>query len=218
MFTGLIQELGRVQRMVRTGSGFSLHIKARSWLTAASAKALLSMAPVSRSRLCSRMAAADVMPETMRRTSLAILKPGDLVNLELALRLQDRLGGHLVSGHIDGVGYIKRIAPEGSAQVVAITAPKNVLDLLVPQGSVAVDGISLTVVACDDEQFSVSIIPHTAAATTLLCKSPGAPVNLEADLIGKYVVRFLEQRARQSQGIGLDFLRAHGFIDHEGGR
>lgn len=159
----------------------------------------------------------DVMAETLRKTNLAELKPGDRVNLERALRVGDRLGGHIVSGHIDGVGVISRQQREDIAVITEIKAPAEVMRYVVRKGSVAIDGISLTVVDCTDEAFQVSLIPHTAMLTTLGYKKQGDRVNLESDIIGKYVERLLGFTANtgptgKSPELSLDFLAQNGFI------
>jgi riboflavin synthase len=131
--------------------------------------------------------AAEVMPETLRRTSLAPLEIGDEVNLELPLRAGDRLGGHIVQGHVDGTGTVVSVADEGNSRVVRIEAPADVLRYVVEKGSIAVDGVSLTVSGVDDEAFEVSLIPETLRQTTLGAAEPGRPVNLEVDVLAKYV-------------------------------
>lgn len=137
---------------------------------------------------------ADVMPETLRKTDLGSLKRGDEVNLELALRVGDRLGGHMVSGHVDTVGKIVKEKREKNARVVSIGLPDEFLEYIAPKGSVAVDGISLTVVDVTPAAFSVSLIPHTLDVTTLGKKRPGSPVNIEVDMTARYVKRLLEFR------------------------
>lgn len=159
--------------------------------------------------------AADVMPETVDRTALAGLKSGDGVNLERALRVGDRLGGHIMSGHIDGVGVIRAKEKNDIAVVVRIEAPPAVMRYIIHKGSVAVDGISLTVVDTGPDWFTVSLIPHTAAMTTLGFKGTGAPVNLEADVIGKYVEKLMKPAEPAADGAksGLTaaFLADNGF-------
>jgi riboflavin synthase len=131
--------------------------------------------------------AAEVMPETLRRTSLAPLQIGDEVNLELPLRAGDRLGGHMVQGHVDGTGTVASVAQEGNSRVVRIEAAPELLRYVVEKGSITVDGVSLTVSAIDSESFSVSLIPETLERTTLGTAEPGRPVNLEVDVLAKYV-------------------------------
>jgi riboflavin synthase len=131
--------------------------------------------------------AADVMPETLRRTSLAPLGEGDEVNIELPLRAGDRLGGHFMQGHVDGTGTVDSVREDGLSRVVRVTAPSELLRYVVDKGSIAVDGVSLTVSAVDDEAFEVSLIPETLERTTLGAAAPGRPVNLEVDVLAKYV-------------------------------
>jgi riboflavin synthase len=135
--------------------------------------------------------AADVMEETFRRSSLGHAAPGGRVNLELPLRAADRLGGHVVQGHVDGVGTVRSVREEGFARIVEIAAPPEVLRYVVEKGSIAVDGISLTVAALDADAFSVSLIPETVERTTLGGAEPGGEVNLEVDVLAKYVERFM---------------------------
>jgi riboflavin synthase len=136
---------------------------------------------------------ADVMPETLRRTSLGSLVEGDRVNLELPLRASDRLGGHVVQGHVDGLGTVESVAEEGFARVVRIAAPPEVLRYVVEKGSIAVDGVSLTVAEVDGDGFSVSLIPETLERTTLGDAGPGRSVNLEVDVLAKYVEKLVSR-------------------------
>ena len=149
--------------------------------------------------------------ETLGRTTLGRLGPGDPVNLERPLRLGDRLGGHLVAGHVDAVGAIAARTPRGEAVDVAVTAPPEVLRYVVEKGSIAIDGISLTVNSVDERSFAVSLIPHTQAVTTLARKTIGAEVNLEVDLIGKYVEKLVAPHLAARAGLTLDKLKEHGF-------
>ena len=139
---------------------------------------------------------ADVMAETLRRSSLGPLAEGDSVNLELPLRAADRLGGHVVQGHVDGLGAIRAEREDGFARVVTIAAEPDLLRYVVEQGSIAVDGISLTVAAIDDDEFAVSLIPETLERTTLGGTELGAPVNLEVDILAKYVEKLRDSRSR----------------------
>jgi riboflavin synthase len=136
---------------------------------------------------------ADVMPETLRRTSLGSLAEGDRVNLELSLRAGDRLGGHVVQGHVDGLGTMESVTEEGFARVVRIAAPGELLRYVVEKGSIAVDGVSLTVAEVDDEGFSVSLIPETLERTNLGAATPGRSVNLEVDVLAKYVEKLVSR-------------------------
>jgi riboflavin synthase len=153
---------------------------------------------------------ADVMPETVRRSTLSERRPGDRLNLERALTLQSRLGGHLVSGHSDGVGTVVSVTPERNALVVEFEVPAGVGLVSVAQGSIAVDGVSLTIVAVDGARLRVSLIPHTAAVTTLSRLKAGVRVNLEADLIAKYVHAFVAGR-KPADGLTWEKLAEAGF-------
>ena len=153
----------------------------------------------------------DVMPETLQRTGLGTLKPGSRVNLERALRLSDRLGGHLVSGHIDGTGKISRIWEDDNAVWFKISADKNILRYIVEKGSVAMDGISLTVATVDQHSFSVSIIPQTREVTTLAERKTGDLLNIECDLIAKYVEKLTSTGGPGSK-IDMDFLAKNNFL------
>ncbi len=138
--------------------------------------------------------AADVMPETLRRTSLAPLGEGDEVNIELPLRAGDRLGGHFLQGHVDGTGTVESVREDGLSRVVRVSAPAELLRYVVDKGSIAVDGVSLTVSAVDDEAFEVSLIPETLERTTLGAAAPGRTVNLEVDVLAKYVEKLVAAR------------------------
>lgn len=153
---------------------------------------------------------ADVMPETLRRSNLGDLRPGDRVNLERALRLDSRLGGHLVAGHVDGTGLVSDRRQEDNAVWFTVAAAPEILRYVIEKGSIAVDGVSLTVAYVDEAVFKVSVIPHTQEETTLLGKRVGAVVNLENDLIAKYVEKFTGGGERK-QGLSLEFLQANGF-------
>ncbi|MFQ5693216.1 MAG: riboflavin synthase [Nitrospinota bacterium] len=213
MFTGIIEHMGTVAS-IRTGpDGARLSIAAPE-----AAKELRMGDSVAVNGACltkvggdDRTFDVDVSPETLRKTSLGALRKGDAVNLELALRLGDRLGGHLVSGHVDAVGRIGGRRPERDSEIVTIEAPPEVMRYIVPKGSVSVDGISLTVAEREGDRFRVAIIPHTAERTTLLRKKPGDPVNLEADLIGKYVERLLAPAPNPDSRLTKDFLCEHGY-------
>lgn len=153
----------------------------------------------------------DVMPETLRKTSLGELKTGSPVNLERALRLSDRLGGHMVSGHIDGTGRISKIWEEDNAWWISITADHSILKYIIERGSVALDGVSLTVTSVDKRSFNVSIIPHTQHETILTGKSVGDPVNIECDMIAKYVEKLSTLQTSGSK-IDLEFLKKNDYI------
>ncbi|MEW6772154.1 MAG: riboflavin synthase [Bacillota bacterium] len=212
MFTGIIEELGQVRGITRQAVSAGLQITADKVM-----EGLRVGDSIAVNGVCLTVTAfkdksfqADVMAETLAKTNLGELKVGHRVNLERALRLGDRFGGHIVTGHVDGVGRILRKERQEIAQVFSIQAPPEVSFYLIKKGSVAVDGISLTVVESWEDGFTVSIIPHTAAVTTLGFKGPGDTVNLEADLIAKYVAKFLQ--AAQPGRIDTSFLAEHGFI------
>ncbi|MDI6709164.1 MAG: riboflavin synthase [Thermoanaerobacterales bacterium] len=218
MFTGIIEELGTLRRIEHRPDAARLLIVAREIL--ADARLGDSIAVNGVCLTVTSLAAgrgefmADVMAETLARTNLGELKAGDRVNLERAMRLGDRLGGHLVSGHIDGVGRILSREPQGIAVVFTFQAPPEVMRYVIRKGSVAIDGISLTVVDHGADSFRVSVIPHTARMTTLGFKGPGATVNLEADMLAKYVERMLSRGVERQEGDGMitpEFLARHGF-------
>lgn len=154
---------------------------------------------------------ADVSPETLQRTTLGTLSSGEAVNLERAMRLDDRLGGHFVTGHVDGVGIIASRRDAGGAVEMEISVPETLMPLMVEKGSIAVDGVSLTINAMREKSFTVTIIPHTLARTTLGLARPGRRVNIETDLLGKYVYRYLSCRGTANSGINVEFLARHGF-------
>lgn len=194
MFTGLVEALGTVASNVITGAGSKLVIE-----ESRIAPELAIGESVAVNGTCltvvTRETSAftfEVGPETLRRTNLGELQPGDRVNLERSMRLSDRLGGHLVQGHIDGIGHIDQRLPEGEWLTVWFRCPRELAAQLVTKGSVAVDGISLTVVDVEAERFSVALIPHTLEVTTLGFKGAGAAVNLETDLLAKYVWKYFQ--------------------------
>ena len=156
--------------------------------------------------------AADVMPETFRKTSLSELHAGGIVNLERAMKLSDRFGGHIVSGHIDGTGKILNLRTDGNAVFINISAEKNLLRQIAAKGSVALDGISLTVVDATDENFSVSMIPHTREVTNFKIKRVGSLVNIETDVLAKYIDRLINFKSAP-QTLTENFLAENGFLN-----
>lgn len=213
MFTGIIEELGTVGQMDRRPDSIKLTIQARKVLEGTQLGDSIAVNGVclTVTSMTDSSFTADVMHETMRRSSLSNIKSGSKVNLERAMQVGGRLGGHIVSGHIDGVGHIARIAADGIARVITISIPKDMEPFIVEKGSIAIDGISLTVVSVGNSQFSVSIIPHTMANTTLIDKHPGAVVNLETDVIGKYVHSFTTAHTGKRSGITMETLLENGF-------
>lgn len=211
MFTGIVEEKGTVLSLERTPQKCRLSIKAEIVLrgTIIGDSIAVNGVCLTVTDIAEGSFSADVMPETLRRSSLGCLKAGSPVNLERAMAADGRFGGHIVSGHIDGTGKISSVKKEGNALLVSIAAPDNILRLIVEKGSVAIDGISLTVTKVTKTDFSVSIIPHTASETALLSKKAGDTVNLENDIVGKYVERLLS--VPESKGITREFLLKNGF-------
>ncbi len=212
MFTGLIEERGRVEAVERKGmEGARIKVGAAKVLEglAVGDSVAVNGICLTVTTLEGKGFSADVMPETLRKTGLSALKTGDGVNLERAMPATGRFGGHIVTGHIDGVGRVLKRHREGNALLFKISAPKDVLRYTVEKGSIAVDGISLTVAFLEAEAFTVSVIPHTAAETTLGDKRVGGLVNLEGDYIGKFVEKLL--RERPAGGNLLETLRNKGF-------
>lgn len=218
MFTGIVEEMGTIKRIEVKGTSPFLDIGAQEILSDMKIGDSVSVNGVCLTVIFfdEDSLKLEVMPETLRKTGLAYLKKGDKVNLERALSLKDRLGGHLVTGHVDGLGKITKKQREGNALVLEIEAPLEVLKYVIPKGSVAVDGISLTVVEVKEKAFTLSLIPHTAEFTTLAGKERGDPVNLEGDLIGKYVEKFVlgskGQETYSSKDIRMKELLEKGFI------
>lgn len=221
MFTGIVEEVGCVESVTRGAEVFQLVIAAERILTdvklgdsIAVNGVCLTVTDYSRERF-----SADVMPETVRATSLAQLARGSKVNLERAMAVGDRFGGHLVSGHVDGIGQITKIKPYSNAVYFHIKTPEALMKYIVPKGSIAVDGISLTVVDVTEDQFSISCIPHTFAVTTLHAKQVGDVVNLECDMVAKYIERLLlwqgdrsEEKSADKPGLTKEILEQHGFL------
>lgn len=216
MFTGLVAELGTVQSLARQGESYHLTVSAAKVMANLKIgdSVAVNGACLTVVRLDGGAFTADVMPETVRLTNIGQLRVGDKVNLERTLRLCDGLDGHIVSGHVEGQGVIAGRRPEGIAMVVTISAPPELLKYIIKKGSVAIDGISLTVTQTTDTDFSVSLIPHTAKETTLGFKDVGDRVNLETDIIGKYVERMLSWDKKQSGAALLDknMLLENGFM------
>jgi riboflavin synthase len=218
IFTGIIEEIGQVKQIKRGQQSFSLSIKAAKVLEEVKLGDSIAVNGVCLTVTGYSGASfeADVMPETYQRTTLKTLKSGSPVNLERALRLSDRLGGHLVQGHVDGIGTIINKSVEDIAILYGIEAPAEILKYVVKKGSIAVDGVSLTVVEVDNNRFSVSLIPHTAKLTILGWKREGDPVNLETDIIGRYVEKlWLSGEIKQEQkkkDIDYNYLLENGFI------
>lgn len=216
MFTGLVTELGKVQNLVSQGDSYHLTITASKVLIGLKIGDSVAVNGVCLTvvQLDSSAFTADVMPETVRLTNIGRLHNGDRVNLERTLRLCDGLDGHIVSGHVEGLGVIISRQPEGIAVVVEIEASPELLKYVIKKGSIAIDGISLTVTKVTGTSFSVSLIPHTAKETTLGFKDIGDVVNLETDIIGKYVERMLNSGSKGSvqSDLNKNMLLENGFI------
>ena len=211
MFTGIIEEMGAVRTLRQEGGAARLTVSASAVLEGTALGDSISVNGVCLTVVDKKADAfsADVAVETLKVTNLGELRTGSRVNLERALQLSARIGGHLVSGHVDAVGRIRAKRQEANGWRIAIDAPEQVLRTVIKKGSIAVDGISLTVADLDKTGFSIAMIPHTAKLTTLGFKSPGDTVNLENDIIGKYVERLLS--GRMEQGVSLDLLKQNGF-------
>jgi len=215
VFTGIVEELGTIKRLDRGSNSCQINISATKILddvklgdSIAINGVCLTVIDFDREHFV-----ADMMAETLAKTNLKDLAGGQRVNLERAARLGDRMGGHLVQGHVDAVGMIVEQQKLDIARLLRISAPQEVLHYLVAKGSVAIDGISLTVIEVLADSFTVSIIPHTAQMTTLGFKKPGDSVNLESDIIGRYVEKLLKRSGGQGKAaLTPEFLAEHGFI------
>jgi len=220
MFTGIIEGLGTVSQVRPVDGGSRLTVTADFSLegTRIGDSIAVNGACLTAVSLQGSRFAVDVSPETLSKTTFKSIKIGDRVNLERALRLSDRLDGHLVSGHIDGLGTITGKQHEGNAIVVTFAVSEDLSRYMIPKGSVAIDGISLTINSCAQQSFSVSIIPHTAKWTTIDLKDAGAVVNIETDMLGKYVEKFINGKHKESretqnsESLDMQFLAKTGFL------
>lgn len=217
MFTGIIEEIGTIKSINSNGISSQLCISANKILedTKIGDSIAVNGVCLTVTSIKSNLFTADVMAETLRRSNLGSLIPQSKVNLERAMPANGRFGGHIVSGHIDGTGTIAETKPEGNAVWIKIKCSDNLLKYIIHKGSITIDGISLTVAKVTDSDFSVSIIPHTAANTTLLQKKSGDVVNLENDVVGKYIEKLLSFQKKDEQKpqskITEEFLRQNGF-------
>ena len=200
VFTGIIEDLGRVISLEQLARGKRLRIE-----TSIPSDDFVVGESITVNGACMTVVSVDgptfsveVSAESLRCTTLGDLVPDDRVNLERSIRLSDRLGGHLVSGHVDGTGKVASIRQEGESSIYRFSVPCDLTRLMVEKGSIAVDGISLTCFACSDDGFDVAVIPHTAAVTTLGLKKPGMRVNIETDLLAKYVAKLAQAHMRAS--------------------
>ncbi|MFC1884733.1 riboflavin synthase [Thermodesulfobacteriota bacterium] len=221
MFTGLIAGIGKVTGVNRIGGGIRLSVKPLFSMTDVKIGDSISVDGVclTVAEFTGNSIEMDVSGETISRSTLEYIKKDAEVNLEPALRLTDRLGGHIVSGHVDGIGKIGSKEQQKRSWIVRIKINKQLSQYIVEKGSIAVDGISLTVNHCDEKSFDISIIPHTGTETTLLKKGIGDSVNIETDIIGKYVEKFLlgdssqNQKDEKTSGLDLKTLIKYGFGD-----
>lgn len=212
MFTGIVEEVGTISKI----KSASLVIKADKVLEGTRLGDSIAVNGVCLTvvNIGNNEFEADVMPETKRCSNLSDVKPGDKVNLERAMAANGRFGGHIVSGHIDGEGSILEIKEEGNAFWYAVSAKEEILKYVVRKGSVTIDGISLTVAKVEDDSFYVSIIPHTRKETSLSCKKIGDRVNIECDMIGKYIEHFISFRDRKKESsLNEEFLRKFGYVN-----
>ncbi len=215
MFTGIIEEIGVVDSVSVEQSSGSLGIKAGAILDDCRLGDSIAVNGVCLTicRQEQQVLYFDVSPETFRRSNLGTLQRGDQVNLERAMAANGRFGGHLVSGHIDGTGKITSRIREANAVLFTFSTPLDISRFTVEKGSIAVDGISLTITGCDRESFSVAVVPHTLQQTILGNKQPGQTVNLEIDQVAKYIYAFMqaEKAPREESSINENFLKKHGF-------
>lgn len=210
MFTGIIEEIGKIKSITRGSRSVALEVQAKKVLedTKVGDSIATNGVCLTVTSLTGDGFRADVMPETVRRSNLGTLKPGDRVNLERALCLSSRLGGHIVAGHVDGTGRITDIQRDDIAVWITISADAQLLRYMIEKGSITIDGVSLTIAYVDESVFRVSVIPHTQEETTLTGRHSGDIVNLENDMIARYVEKLM---GRENKGLSLEFLQANGF-------
>ncbi len=218
MFTGIVEEVGTVESVKKGAKSIQITVQAKTVLenTKIGDSICTSGVCLTVVEMTNSTYTADVMAESIRRTSLDGIKPGDKLNLERAMAADGRFGGHIVAGHVDGTGVITGMQQEDNAVWITVSASPQVLRYIVEKGSITMDGVSLTVAYVDDRVFKVSVIPHTCANTTLLLKKPGSKINLECDIIGKYVEKLMtpapQEDTAPASGVTADFLSKHGFL------
>jgi riboflavin synthase len=212
VFTGLVEAMGRIARRTPRGTGVRMAVEAALGELSLGESIAVNGACLTVVTHDARGFEADVSVETLERTTLGGLAPGSVVNLERAMLPTTRLGGHLVSGHVDGVGTVRSVAAAGEAQRVEVEPPSDLLPFIAEKGSITLDGVSLTVNRLVGNRFELMLIPHTMAVTTLSGIAPGRKANLEVDLVARYVVRYLTARNEPTEG-GLEgALRRAGFV------
>lgn len=222
MFTGIVEDIGTVAGVKRSGEIVELTIGTSLDLKESSKGDSIAVSGVCLTcvSMSSGMFAVQVAPATLKATTLGRLRGGGRVNLERALRVGDRLDGHFVLGHVDGSARVEGIRPQGESTRIRFSGPGEIIRYIVPRGSVAIDGVSLTVAHCQGDAFEVSLIPHTLAVTTIGKLAPGDEVNVECDILGKYIEKFVrpysdaEPDGGKGRGGGIDegFLAEHGFL------
>ncbi len=216
MFTGLIEGLGTISAIRPAGQGKRLSIKADFALdqTKIGDSIAVNGACLTVVKISAKQFEVDLSPETLAISTFGKAKQGDRLNLERAMRLSDRIDGHLVSGHIDGIGVIKQREKMGNAIIITFAVPETLARYMIHKGSVAVDGVSLTINTCDPNGFTVSIIPHTASIATVGIKQTGEAVNIETDMIGKYVEQFTRSndQTKTASVIDKEFLAKSGYL------
>jgi riboflavin synthase len=217
MFTGIIENKGKVLRIEFRGHEKKLTLELPFDLTDAQLGDSINIngACLTVVGKKGQTIELDLSAETLEKTTLAKVREGEKVNIERALRLSDRLGGHIVTGHIDGIGTITERIIERDFLLLKIRIPQYVSRYVVQKGSIAIDGISLTVNECRAEEISLTLIPYTLEKTTLINKKVGDEVNVEADILGKYVEKMLDREGTKAKGIDLSFLKEHGFVEKE---
>ncbi|MGQ9646600.1 MAG: riboflavin synthase [Thermodesulfobacteriota bacterium] len=217
MFTGIVEGRGKVLRVEHRGEMKRLTLEVPFDLTEVQLGDSININGVCLTVVERRGKAisVDLSPESLQRTALVRIKEGDQANVERALRLSDRLGGHIVTGHVDGIGEIIERRKEGNSLQLKIRIPRSVSAYVVPKGSIAIDGISLTINECHEDWIGLTLIPYTLEKTTLMQKKVGEEVNIEADILGKYVEKVLGQGKGRSPKMTLSFLKEHGFLKDE---
>ena len=217
MFTGMVEDKGKVQKIDYRGIEKRLAIGIPPHLTEVQLGDSISVNGVclTVSEKQGKAIVVDLSSETLQKTTLGDVREGDQVNLERALRLSDRLGGHIVTGHIDGIGVVTEAIKQRDFLRFRIELPKAVSRYVVEKGSIAIDGVSLTVNECKDDEIELTLIPYTLEKTTLTAKKTGDRVNVEADILGKYVEKILDRRKGNPEGLNEAFLKEHGFMREE---
>jgi riboflavin synthase len=213
MFTGIVEEMGTITRIQRSGQGYELTIQAKTALeeTRLGDSIAVNGTCLTVTKLTPDTFTVGLAPETRQRTNLAHLKEGQPVNLERSLTPTTRLGGHFVQGHIDGVGIVTGFRPDQDALWVTVQAPPDLMRTIVPKGFIALDGVSLTVVDVFDDRFTVTLVAYTQQHITLPNQQVGYRVNIEVDILGKYVEKLISQRLDQPGKLSLEFLAQHGY-------